>query len=66
MLDHPEEQKRFGMKAYRTIVEEWNAEVAAKRLINLAKHILAGEKSLDIYETGPCSKAKIVRDNWLR
>lgn len=66
LLDHPEEQKRFGMKAYRTIVEEWNAEVAAKRLINLAKHILAGEKSLDIYETGPCSKAKIVRDNWLR
>lgn len=64
LLEHPEEQQRLGMAAYSTIVNEWNAEVAAERFVNLAEHILAGETYPDLYETGPCSKAEIIKDKW--
>lgn len=64
LLDHPEEQSRLGRAAYQTIVDTWNAEVAAERFVNLTQHILAGEKSPDLYETGPCSRAEIIKDDW--
>ena len=57
LLDNPEKQALLGKNAYDTIINEWNAEEAAKRLVNLAEHILAGEKNPDLYENGPCSKA---------
>lgn len=64
LLDHLEKTEYFGKSAYQTIVTEWNAEVAAKRLVNLAEHILAGEESPNLYLTGPCSKAEIIKDGW--
>lgn len=64
LLDNPGEQERLGKAAYETIVGEWNAEVAAERLINLSEHLLAGEKYPDLYRTGPCSRAEIVKDDW--
>ena len=64
LLDHPEKQNALGRRAYETMVTTWNAEVAAQRLVNLAEHILAGEKSPDLYEDGPCSKAKLLGDDW--
>ena len=64
LLDHPEEQRRLGEAAYRTITEEWNAEIAAERFVNLAQHILDGDKYPDLYESGPCSKAEIIKDDW--
>lgn len=64
LLDHPNEQERLGRAAYETITGEWNAEVAAKRLITLSEHLLAGEKHPDLYQTGPCSRAEIIKDEW--
>ena len=64
LLDNPNEQKRLGHNAYNTIVETWNAKVAAERFIELTKRILDGEKSPDLYENGPCSKAEIIKDDW--
>lgn len=58
LLDHPKEQKRLGKAAYETIVDEWNAEVAAERVVKLAQAILDGEKYPDLYESGPCSRAE--------
>lgn len=60
LLEHPGEQLRLGRGAYRTITEEWNAEVAAGRLAELTKHILAGERAPDLYSEGPCSRAEII------
>lgn len=57
LLDHPEEQLRMGRAAYKTIVEEWNADVAAERLIALANRILEGDKCPDLFSDGPCSYA---------
>lgn len=65
LLDKPEERKRLGKAAYETITEEWSAEIAAERLVKLLQYMLAGEKHPDLYKTGPCSRAEILRDDWL-
>lgn len=65
LLDHPELQEQLGRKAYETIAQTWNAEVAAERFCNLASHIQHGEKYPDLYTSGPCSKAPILRDDWM-
>lgn len=64
LLDNPAEQERLGRAAYETIVGEWNAETAAERLVGLSQKILDGEKQPDLFETGPCSRAEIIRDDW--
>ncbi len=55
----------MGANAYETIVTLWNAEVAAQRLCHLTEAIMAGDPSPDLYETGPCSKAAILSDDWM-
>lgn len=64
LIDRPHERERLGKAAYDTINGEWNAEVAAERLIKLSERLLAGKKHPDLYKTGPCSRAKALRDNW--
>ena len=65
LLDNPEKQRELGLAAYETIINEWNAEVAAQRFVNLAQHILDGEKHPELYASGPCSRAKIIKEDWL-
>lgn len=64
LLENPKEQQRVGMAAYNTIYNIWNARIASERLLNLFKHIMS-EKKLDIYDDGPCSRAEIIKDNWI-
>lgn len=66
LLDSPDEQKRLGKSAYKTITEEWNEETAVKRFIKLSESILSGNKYPDLYKTGPCSKAQIINEDWNR
>ena len=56
----------LGKNAYRTLIGTWCADVAAKRLLNLADAIINGEKKPALFEEGPCSAAKILEDNWYR
>lgn len=65
LLDHPQEQKRMGKNAYHTIVEVWNAEVAAKRFLRLTEEIL-DHGFCDLYEDGPCSRADRIGNHWFR
>lgn len=55
LLENPEKQLMMGIKAYETIVNEWNADKAAERLVCLSERIIEGEKCPTIYATGPCS-----------
>lgn len=64
LLDNSAEQERLGRAAYETITGEWNAEVAAERLITLSERLLAGEKHPDLYQTGPCSRAETIKEDW--
>lgn len=58
LLDIPEKRIKMAKNAYKTITEEWNAETAAQRFMNLASNI-----SYCRYESGPLSKSKIIMDN---
>ena len=50
-------QRNLGMKAYETIINEWNADIAAQRLLSLSERILSHQSFDSIYSDGPCSKA---------
>lgn len=64
LLEHPEQQRLLGEAAYRTIADLWNAEVAAKRFMQLSQAILDGDPSPSLFEEGPCSRAEIIREDW--
>ena len=46
---------RLGEQAYRAMIEKWNAEVAAERLVRLCTAALEGDKLPD-YSDGPVSR----------
>ncbi len=57
LLDRPEQCVSFGKAAYQTMIEAWNADEAAKRLMKLIDEVNAhGE--CDLFENGPCSREK--------
>lgn len=58
LLADPEVSRKLGMQAYHTIREQWNAETAAERLVNLARGVLGGDMYPDLYPEGPCSKER--------
>ena len=58
LIEHPEKRKLFAENAYKNLIEEWNAEEAAKRLIDLSERLNCGKSTP--YQTGPCSIAKPV------
>ena len=64
LLDNPKERVEISKKAYKTIMDEWNAENAAKRFLGLAQEILDGNKHACPYKEGVCSKAERLKDNW--
>ena len=57
LLEQPSEQERLGKAAYETITTTWNAKVAAERLCDLLRSMIAGESSPELYKEGPCSRA---------
>lgn len=65
LINNPELRERLGRNACRTLENIWNAEVAAERFFQLSQALLDG-KSLDIFEEGPCSRAKMLQNGWYR
>ncbi len=64
LLDNADERKRVAKNAYKTMVDEWNAENAARKFVALCEKMLSGEYKPFPYESGVCSKAEILKDNW--
>lgn len=56
---------QMAVAAYETMVNEWNARVAAERLLELSKHLMKEDRS-DLYRNGPCSKAPLYKNNWYK
>lgn len=57
LLGNHELQEKLGKEAYYTIIEQWNARIGAERLLQLMNKILNDESGLDLFESGPCSRA---------
>ena len=65
LLGNPKECQRLGMAAYKTICNEWNAETAAKRLLQLADDLKMKKKSTRFVD-GPCSRATPLFNQWYK
>lgn len=66
LIDNRNERIKISKKAYSTMTDEWNGNNAARKFIKLCEKLLNGEKAIELYPDGVCSKAKILKDNWLR
>lgn len=65
LITEPDLREKMGKGAYQTLAEQWNAETAAERFIALAQALLEGKKP-DLFETGPCSRAKRLKNWWYK
>lgn len=54
LLEHRETQEQFGREAYHSMLEMWNAEMAAERLLQMVGDIQAHGASTRFHD-GPCS-----------
>ena len=66
LIDYPQKRQIMGKRAYQTLLETWNAEVAANRFLNLVENIKKGEDGNFLYESGPCSRAERIKNDWYR
>lgn len=64
LLENTTMQYSFGKAAYQTITELWNADVAAKRFLQLSQALLNGTDTSQLFVDGPCSPAKPLREDW--
>ena len=65
LLCHRQVCEEVGRRAYETIVNEWNAQTAAERLLLLIEDLQAYGTS-ERFRTGPCSKAEILWNSWYK
>jgi len=66
LLGDRETAAALGRKAYQTITTEWNASVAAERVVALATALLKDRQWQNPYPDGPCSTAGIIREDWMK
>ena len=63
LLSDNKKRKSFGLNAYNTVKNTWNADVAANRLITLHDVLNSGD-SKHVFSDGPCSPAEILGNGW--
>lgn len=64
LLDNPEKRKEMSLKAYKTMTEIWNAEVAAQRFLLLSNRLLEGKSVDNLFSDGVCSPAIRYKNDW--
>ena len=50
--------------AYLTITSEWSAEIAAERFLRLGEALINGLETHGLFDSGPCSDAIDLKNNW--
>lgn len=58
LLEHPAEASQMGVEAYKTIANQWNADEAAKRLLDFYENWKQGKQKLP--KDGPFSLAPVI------
>jgi glycosyltransferase involved in cell wall biosynthesis len=64
LLDHDAQRNQMAENAYHTITDEWNAENAARKFVGMCEKMLSGEYKPFPYESGVCSRAKLLKEEW--
>ena len=62
LLDNEKERNEMSKAAYQTMLEVWNPDVAAKRLVELIDCLM--QKKTYTIQNGPCSRAENIYNNW--
>lgn len=62
LLENQALREQIGRKAYHTIADLWNAEVAAGRLLQMCEELADGKEPRVTWAEGPCSKAEIIKE----
>ena len=65
LFDDRNTRVKLSREAYNTIKNQWNAETAAERLLDLSENLING-KDDDFFMSGPCSKAPLYSNNWYK
>lgn len=65
VIKNSEYRKRLGVNAYESIVNVWSADIAAKRFVKMSQALLKEESANSLFEIGPCSRANILKNNWI-
>lgn len=63
LLQDPNMRKEMGIQAYYTMINTWNADTAADRILKL--YISLKNRRQTPFKEGPCSKAKIMSNRRL-
>lgn len=61
LMDHPQERRNMGRRAYETMQAQWNADTAAQRLVALYEHLCRGNTT-PLFSSGPCSPASPIQN----
>lgn len=64
LLDDPILTETVGKRAYKTIIDEWNAQIAAQRFLKVAEALLNNTEPTDLFDKGICSKAPVIKNDW--
>lgn len=64
LLQHPDQQRECGKKAYAAIRDLWNGDVAAERFLALCEALKNGDPAPHLFENGPCSIAEKIKNDW--
>lgn len=64
IIEDKEKCKEIGISAYETIKNEWNVDVASKRLYTMFEIWMKGKEQNLRYDSGPCSVAQSIDHNW--
>lgn len=65
LLNNSDFTKKIGLNAYESMINLWNAKVAAERLVSLSNELI-NNKKIKKYDEGPCSIAYRLNDNWFK
>ena len=62
LLEDADARRNMGRNAYETMRDDWNAQMAASRLVEIFAALLDGRKDAFLFEKGVCSKAEWLFD----
>ncbi len=64
LIDDDVLRNKMSKSAFDSINNDWNAQIAAKRLLLLYNNLMQGKDTP--YQDGPCSKAEVLKHNWYK
>ena len=65
LVDNKEVRERIARNAYSKMVTAWNPSESYKRMVKLIE-ALSEKGDCTLYESGPCSKAVPIKENWYK